>query len=176
MKMITLFGFGIGLLLSYACGLSAQSVPDRLITGYEPLDDRLSRMVTADAASVSAPEARSLNDAVYLDAREQEEYEVSHLPGAIHLGYDRPDYTRLDGLPKNTPLVVYCTIGYRSERMAEKLRSRGFTRVYNLYGSIYAWIFAGNPVVDENGPVRRVHTYNRNWGNFLPDSLVTKVY
>ena len=176
MKMITLFGFGVGLVMTYACGISAQSVPDRLVTGYEPLDERLSRMVTADSSALSAMEARKLSDAVYLDARESEEYEVSHLPGAIHLGYRRPDYSRLDGLSNDTPLVVYCTIGYRSESMAEELKSRGFTQVYNLYGSIYAWILAGNPVVDENGPVQRVHTYNGKWGNFLPDSLVTKVY
>ena len=174
--MTILFGGGFGLLLLYACTMSAQSVPDRLLTGYEPLDNRLSHMVTADSVSLSPQEVLNLQNPVYLDARELEEYQVSHLPGALHLGYDHPDYLQLNKLPKNTPIVVYCTIGYRSERMAEELKSRGFSQVFNLYGSIYAWILDGNPIVNNRGPVQRVHTYNEKWGSFLPDSVVTKVY
>lgn len=176
MKMITLVGCGLGIVLLYACTMSAQSVPERLLTGYEPLDERLSRMVTADSTSLSPAEVMKLENPVYLDARNQEEYVVSHLPQARYLGYDTPEYGQLAALAKDTPLVVYCTIGYRSERMVEELKSRGFTQVYNLYGSIYAWILAGQPIVDADGPVQRVHTYNKKWGSYLPDSIVTKVY
>ncbi|PPK87182.1 rhodanese-related sulfurtransferase [Neolewinella xylanilytica] len=172
---IALIG-GISLLLLYACRLSGQQVPERLRTGYPPLDERLSTMVTADSASLSPAEAKELSGAIFLDAREPEEYALSHLPGARSLGYKDPTYSVLDGADPGTPLVVYCTIGYRSERMVEELKSRGFRHVYNLYGSVYAWLLAGNPVVNESGETDRVHTYNRKWGTYLPDSIVTKVY
>ncbi|THH35536.1 rhodanese-like domain-containing protein [Neolewinella litorea] len=160
----------------YACRLSSQEIPPRLRTGYGPLDDRLSRMVTADSLSLSPAEVRQLDDPLLLDAREPVEYGVSHLPGARNLGYDDARYELLSGVDPDRPLVVYCTVGYRSERMAEELRSRGFRRVYNLYGSIYAWALAGYPLVDQAGPTRRIHTYNKKWGTYFPDSLATKVY
>ncbi|WP_116109331.1 rhodanese-like domain-containing protein [Lewinella sp. IMCC34191] len=176
MKLQNVFLCGLGLVLLYACRLSGQEVPERLQTGFQPLDERLSSMVTADSLSISAEEAADLPNAVFLDAREPAEYEVSHLPGALSLGYKDPDYSVLDNLDPDRPLVVYCTIGYRSERMAEELKSRGFQQVYNLYGSIYAWLISGHDVVDASGPTERVHTYNRKWGGYLPDSVFTKVY
>lgn len=162
--------------LIYACRLSSQEIPPRLRTGYIPLDDRLSRMVTADSLSLSPAEVRQLADPLLLDAREPVEYAVSHLPGARNLGYDDANYDVIEGVDRSRPVVVYCTIGYRSERMAEELRSRGFRRVYNLYGSIYAWALAGYPLVDQSGPTHRIHTYNKKWGTYFPDSLATKVY
>ncbi|MGB3798423.1 MAG: rhodanese-like domain-containing protein [Lewinella sp.] len=176
MKLQNVFVCGLGLLLLYACRLSSQDVPERLRTGYQPLDERLSQMVTADSVSLSPREAADLTGAVFLDARESAEYAISHLPDARFLGYKDPDYSVVADLNPETPLVVYCTIGYRSERMAEELKSRGFHRVYNLYGSIYAWLLAGQPVVDQAGQTDRVHTYNRKWGTYLPDSVFTKVY
>lgn len=176
MKFWNIMGVSLGLLLLYACRLSGQEVPERLRTGYTPLDERLSRMVTVDSNSISPREARALHDPVYLDAREPAEYAVSHLPDALPLGYKNPDYGQLAGISRDTPLVVYCTVGYRSERMTEELKRRGFNRVYNLYGSIYAWVLAGNPLFDENGISHNLHTYNRKWGTYFPDSIAHKVY
>ena len=176
MRTTTCIAAALALLLLYACRLSAQEVPEELRTGYGPLDERLARMVTVDSLSLSPAQAREMRNAVYLDAREPEEYAVSHLPQALSLGYDRPDYSILDDMDRNTPLVVYCTVGYRSERMVKELKSRGFSQVYNLYGSIYAWILAGNPVYDENGVTDNLHTYNRKWGTYFPDNRVHKVY
>jgi len=110
-----------------SCG-RAQEVPQRLKTGYLPLDTKLSKLVTADSTAISASAARLLDSPVFLDAREREEYTVSHLPGALFLGYDDMDTGVVDGIDKSRPVVVYCTVGYRSERAAKKLRKAGFTR------------------------------------------------
>ena len=126
--------------------------------------------------AISAAAAASMPEAIFLDAREPAEYLVSHLPGAIYLGFRDPDFEALTGLDRSTPLVVYCTVGYRSERVAGKLRERGFNRVYNLYGSLYAWKLVGLPLVDASGPTDRLHTYNRKWGSFIPDTLGTQTY
>jgi rhodanese-related sulfurtransferase len=164
-----------GLLFLQTCQIGSQDVPSRLVTSYEPLNEQLRGLVTADSQALSPAEARSLPDPIFLDAREAEEYAVSHLPEARHLGYDDPDYGVLKGVDAARPLVLYCTVGYRSERMARKLRQRGFERVYNLYGSLYAWKLAGLPLVDAQGPTERIHTYNRKWGTYIPDSLGIKV-
>lgn len=103
-----------------------------------------------------------------LDTRELAEYKVSHLPGAIHVGYDAFSENRLADLDKNKPVIVYCSIGYRSERIGEKLLKMGFTDVQNLYGGIFWWKYMGLPIVDQQeAPTEKVHTYNRRWGQWL---------
>lgn len=157
-------------LLFTVLSCQAQYPPERLQTPYAPLNDKLSKMVTPDSLAISPEEAQALQDPIYLDAREVAEYEVSHLPGAMRIGYDAPKFKMLKKLDKDRPVVVYCTIGYRSERMAAKLRKRGFQNVYNLYGSIYAWSLAGLPLVGADGqPTEMIHTYNKEWGSYFPD-------
>lgn len=165
------------LVLSLASCVRAQNVPDRLKTGYAPLDEKLEKLVTADDRAISATAASQLTNPIYLDAREAEEYAVSHLPGALHLGYNNLDLTTVERLDKSRPVVVYCTVGYRSERAAKKLREAGFTQVYNLFGSLYAWKLAGLPLEDAEGKsTDRLHTYSKKWGAFVPDSIGEKVW
>ncbi|MEM9526514.1 MAG: rhodanese-like domain-containing protein [Bacteroidota bacterium] len=163
-------------ILCLASCVRAQEVPARLKTGYPVLDQKLATLVTADVNALSAKEAAALENAIFLDAREPAEYAVSHLPNALLLGYNKPNNKLLKQLDKSRPVVVYCTVGYRSERAAAKLRKRGFERVYNLYGSLYAWKLAGLPLENADGPTNRLHTYDKNWGAFVPDSIGEKVY
>lgn len=159
-----------------SCG-RAQNVPARLQTGYGELDRKLEKLITADTNALGAKEASRLENPVFLDARETEEFNVSHLPGARHLGYDEMDLSVVSDVDKSRPVVTYCTVGYRSERAAEKLRAAGFKKVYNLYGSLYAWKLAGLPLEDAAGkPTERLHTYNKKWGSFVPDSIGEKVW
>ena len=155
----------------------AQVLPADLRTGHAPLDEKLAKMVTADEHAISASAAKQLTDAVFLDAREPDEYAVSHLPGARLLGYKSVDWTQVRGVDKDRPLVVYCTVGYRSERIARQLRERGFRRVYNLYGSLYAWKLAGFSLEDAQGrATEQLHVYNRKWGALVPDRIGEKIY
>jgi rhodanese-related sulfurtransferase len=110
-------------------------------------------------------------DAILLDAREQEEFEVSHLENAIQVGYDHFRLKEtLKKLPedKNTKIVVYCSLGIRSETVAYKLIQEGYTNVYNLYGGIFEWKNANFQVVDTLGnTTEKVHTFNKDWGKWL---------
>jgi len=108
------------------------------------------------------------NKVVLLDTRAKREYEVSHLPEARWVGYDEFDINSVSDLPKNTPIVVYCTVGVRSEKIGEKLKAAGFQNVKNLYGSIFEWVNQGNSVVDnQNKPTQKVHAYSKIWGVWL---------
>lgn len=112
-----------------------------------------------------------------LDAREWEEYAVSHLPGARFAGYKNFDPGQWSGVPKEQPIIVYCSVGYRSEKISKKLEKLGYSNVYNLYGSIFEWVNQGYPVVDEKEkPVRAVHTYNEDWSKWVKNYGVKKVW
>mgnify|MGYP001806198400 FL=1 len=105
---------------------------------------------------------------VLLDTRTKREFEVSHLPEARWVGYEEFDLKKVENLPKNTPIVVYCTVGVRSERIGERLKAAGFQNVRNLYGSIFEWVNQENSVVDTQGkPTQKVHAYSRSWGIWL---------
>lgn len=106
-----------------------------------------------------------------IDIREKKEYEVSHLAGAIHMDPDTRKFKALKGLDKDTPIVVYCSVGYRSSKMAEKLEKAGFSNVANLEGSIFTWANEGHPVMRGEEEVKAVHPYNRVWGMLLNKEL-----
>ncbi|WP_333780762.1 rhodanese-like domain-containing protein [Tenacibaculum pacificus] len=108
---------------------------------------------------------------VLLDARESKEFKVSHLKSSVCVGYDNFDiYKILKKLPsdKKTKIVVYCSLGIRSEDIAEKLKKEGYTNIYNLYGGIFEWKNKQNLIVNsDNNPTEKVHTFNKAWSKWL---------
>lgn len=126
---------------------------------------------------ISAEEAREQQEAyIFLDAREKEEYEVSHIPQATNVGYDDFSLSAVANISKDTPIIVYCSIGYRSERIGEKLQDQGFTNVKNLYGSIFEWANRGYPLESASEPSKRIHTFNKKWSKWVENSGYEKVY
>jgi len=100
-----------------------------------------------------------------LDSREPAEYYVSHLAGSKLFGYDSADFDLLKDADKSKPVVIYCSVGKRSENTGIELKKLGFTEVYNLYGGIFDWTNKGFPVLDAEGNrVEKVHPYNTAWG------------
>lgn len=112
-----------------------------------------------------------------LDAREFDEYQISHLKNAKHIGYDNPDFSVLENQDKEDPIILYCSIGYRSEKMGEQLAEMGYTNVYNLFGSIFEWINQDKPVYNPKGlEVLEVHTYSKKWGNWVENEDFLKTH
>lgn len=108
---------------------------------------------------------------ILLDAREQKEFKVSHLPNSIHVGYNHfniKTITKKLSLDKKTKIVVYCSLGIRSEVIAEKLIKIGYKNVYNLYGGIFEWKNNNYLIVNSNNKTtEKVHTFNKNWSKWL---------
>lgn len=103
-----------------------------------------------------------------LDTRNLEEYTVSHLPTAHFVDYSTFKEEAVANLDRSHAIVLYCTVGYRSERIGERLRERGFERVFHLYGGIFEWVNQGHEVVDSTGKVtQKVHAYSPEWGGWL---------
>ncbi len=104
---------------------------------------------------------------VVLDVREREEYEVSHLDGAIQIAPDTEADAVLRQLPAGRKVLLYCSVGYRSSDLARRLLTAGRDDVVNLEGSLFEWANRGLPLFDAEGPTEKVHGYNRRWGRFL---------
>ena len=103
---------------------------------------------------------------VLIDVREKEEFAVSHLPHAVNLRS-----AAAVASPKDTPIVVYCSVGIRSAAFAKELQERGYSNVRNLRGSIFAWGNKNYPLWRGNTQVRAVHPYNKRWGALLNPEL-----
>ena len=108
---------------------------------------------------------------VLLDVRTPAEWEVSHLPGARRVDPKTNGENTTAGLAKETPIVTYCAVGYRSGEMATQLQAAGFTNVRNLEGSIFQWANEHRPLVREEERVTTVHPYDRLWGRLLSDDM-----
>jgi rhodanese-related sulfurtransferase len=116
--------------------------------------------------------AKNYKKYLILDTREPKEYKVSHLKNAENLGFEKADFDIIKNVDKNTAIVVYCSIGARSEIIGEKLQNQGFTNVQNLYGSIFEWVNAGHAVYDSTKKTTsRVHAYDKTWGKWLKKGI-----
>ncbi len=104
---------------------------------------------------------------ILIDARAKEEFHVSNITGAMNIPYDKDPLKHFTCVDPDRSIVVYCSIGYRSSSLAGKLQDMGFTKVYNLEGSIFKWANEGRPLVQDKVTVRKVHPYNARWGNLL---------
>ncbi|MFM1877070.1 MAG: hypothetical protein RL266_2807 [Bacteroidota bacterium] len=132
------------------------------------LNRKVNELIGRTVPLTTVSELVKWNKAQVLDAREREEFEVSHLPNAKYVGDKEFDLSTVAGISKSDTVVVYCSVGYRSEKIGEKLKSAGYEHVFNLFGGIFAWKNAGNIVVDESGkPTEKVHTYSKSWSFFL---------
>lgn len=109
-----------------------------------------------------------------LDTREKEEFEVSHLPDAHWVGYDNFKIATVAQVDKSTPIVVYCSVGYRSERVGEKLKRAGFTNVTNLFGGLFAWANESRPLKDKGDKATlKVHGFDKEWAQYLSPKVTT---
>jgi len=84
---------------------------------------------------------------VILDVRTPGEFSAGHIPGAVNLDYNAPDFqAKAATLDKSRTYLVHCAVGGRSVRACEKLSRLDFPNLYNLPGGFKAWAKAGQPV------------------------------
>ncbi|GGG40488.1 rhodanese-like domain-containing protein [Bizionia arctica] len=141
------------------------------LSAQETLEDLLQKYNTKNVAYISVQElAMPKTQAIILDAREFNEYQVSHLKNAIPVGYNEFDLqeTTLQLNNKQQLIVVYCSLGIRSENIAKKLTKAGYTNVLNLYGGIFEWKNNGFEVYDSTETLtEKIHTFSPEWSKWL---------
>lgn len=115
-------------------------------------------------------------EAFLLDVRSREEWDVSRLPEADLVAFDGFDLAHVDHIPRDARIILYCAVGRRSGSVGEELRSAGYTDVWDMYGGILLWAERGLPLIDAEGPTRRVHGRRRWYGGQITNSEVEVVY
>lgn len=140
-----------------------QSVGD---SDYEKM---LNRLLIHNVPTINVEKIDTSNkQIIYLDAREEEEYNVSHIESAKFVGYKNFSIDSIQSIPKDTEIIVYCSVGFRSGSVSKKLIKNGFTNVLNLYGGLFEWSNQELPLVDINGnSTNKIHTYNKKWSKWV---------
>ncbi|MFT5840338.1 MAG: rhodanese-related sulfurtransferase [Flavobacteriales bacterium] len=139
------------------------------------LKKMLKRSVPLISTGMLADSISRESDWVILDSRELAEFDMSHLPNAKWVGHIDFSMLRVLDIPKDAKVVVYCSIGVRSEKVAEKLLSSGFSNVKNLYGGIFSWSNENKTLVQENQqPTLAVHGYDQKWVTLLNNSVLNR--
>lgn len=83
--------------------------------------------------------------AVFVDVREQSEWDSGHMPGATHIPLgDLP--RRAAELPAGSRIITVCRSGYRSLDAVDILRARGFSDVKSMAGGMLEWVQHGRAV------------------------------
>lgn len=158
--LVIIISFSIGFLYNLMSGRMDFIRTEKV---YETLsDDSLNQFVTKDEQSISGNSEVKLIDielayklyeskeAVFIDARDESEYEFFHIKGALSI----PEYsfeTQDDILNKMDKLklyVVYCDGADcgTSIRLAEKLINYNFNKLLVFEGGIDEWESAGYPI------------------------------
>lgn len=112
-------------------------------TGTDLIDEAKSRIRQVSAEeSVRNPDP----DAVYLDCREPNEYNLGHLPGAVFIPRGNIE-TKVEAvIPRDRKVVIYCASGNRSALAAETMQQMGYRDVASMSGGFRGWVEAGGEV------------------------------
>jgi sodium/bile acid cotransporter 7 len=161
----------ISLWLTMVCsipGLAKKRLtdPQRLQTIYRMYDDySKSFHEVQDISPQMAMKLVQSSKVVFVDIRESEEQEVSMIPGAIT---EEEFRNHLDKYKKHI-IIAYCTISYRSGKVAQRLRKQGII-MSNLRGGMLAWVHEGGKISNAKGETKRIHVYGEEW-NYPPESF-----
>jgi molybdopterin/thiamine biosynthesis adenylyltransferase/rhodanese-related sulfurtransferase len=116
--------------------------------------------------AIPLAEARELldGDTLFLDVREQQEWDLGHVPDALHIPRAQVDARIEEAAPdKSQRIVVYCAVGQRSFLAGQTLLARGYERVENLVDGFIGWERRGYPsVVPSTLPVDQRRRYSRH--------------
>lgn len=85
---------------------------------------------TTVAVAAATPTA----DILYVDVREDDEWAAGHIDGAIHVKLGDIESGKVDTIPKDRDIAVYCRSGRRSAIAMTALKNLGYTRVRDAGG------------------------------------------
>lgn len=135
------------------------------------IQELLAQKNTGEVPYISVEDLHQIKEEDFLifDTREKDEFNVSHLPNAIHIGYENFDLESFKNqYSKNSKIILYCSLGVRSERIGIQLQKAGFQSVNNLYGGIFQWADFGFQLFNSSKEVtKKVHAYSLKWKKYL---------
>jgi len=86
-----------------------------------------------------------------VDVREDSEWAIDHVAGAIHLGKGIIERDAEQRLPdKAAEIILYCGGGFRSALAADNVQKMGYSNVHSMDGGIRTWREKKYPLTREN--------------------------
>lgn len=162
-RKLNIFWWVVGVVIvSIIVIVSMWNMPDYGIAG-KVKNAMLKVLLSEDVPKISiANAAAKKGRATFLDSRSREEYNVSHIRNAVYVGYKDFELSRVSPVPKDQEIIVYCSVGKRSDEVTKKLQDAGYANVHNLYGGIFEWFNKGYEIVNtSNQPTDTIHAYSK---------------
>ena len=126
----------------------------------EKYNKRLNFLLSGSVPFIEVSDLKAKKNVAILDTRAKDEFDISRIPGAIYVGPNFDQQTIELLKLENREIVVYCSVGYRSEKYGEELINAGYKNVYNLYGGIFEWVNLENPLENSDSKnLYKLHTY-----------------
>lgn len=118
--------------------LSARGADEKV-----PASDNKTRQITFEEFA----KRRGQTNHVVLDVRTEKEFQAGHIPGAVNLDVNAPDFAaRAAKLDQGKTYLVHCVVGHRSELACGRLAAAGLTNFLDFHSGLKAWKEAGQPV------------------------------
>ncbi|MEL6440875.1 MAG: rhodanese-like domain-containing protein [Cyanobacteria bacterium J06621_8] len=95
---------------------------------------------------------------ILIDVRSPGERAVSYIPGAISTKEFESNLEQY----RQTTIIAYCTIGYRSGKYAQEMQQQG-VKILNLEGSLLAWSHVQGQLINAQGATNQVHVFAPKW-------------
>jgi thioredoxin len=125
------------------------------------------------SATEFADKIKELPTATLIDVRTPDEFSKGHLANANNYDWNGTEFdNQIAPLDKSEPVFVYCLSGGRSSSAANKMRSDGFTQVYEMDGGIMKWRGANLPETTDNAVVSNGMSKQQFDALLISDKLV----
>ncbi len=113
--------------------------------GFQELVADAKKKITEISPTDAATKSKS-GDTVIVDVREQDEFDESHIPEAVHMSRGMLELEVDEKFPdRNMTIICHCGGGGRSTLAAESLQKMGYKNVRSMAGGFKAWKAAGLP-------------------------------
>jgi thioredoxin 1 len=125
------------------------------------------------SATEFADKIKELPTATLIDVRSQDEFSKGHLANANNYDWNGTEFdNQIAPLDKSKPVFIYCLSGSRSSSAANKMRSDGFTQVYEMDGGLMKWRGANLPETTDNTVVSNGMSKQQFDALLISDKLV----
>ncbi len=115
-------------------------------SGSDLVAEAKARVIEIDAANAIVQKAKG--DTVFLDVREPNEWNLGHVPDAVHIPRGQLEGNVEGVLDRARNIVIYCAGGSRSALAADTLRQMGYEHVTSLKGGFRGWAESGGDIED----------------------------
>jgi sulfur-carrier protein adenylyltransferase/sulfurtransferase len=114
-------------------------------TGHQLLEEARQRIKEITAREVLQMRERG-EDFAIVDVREDREWNLGYIPGAIHIARGTLEGRIESAVPRQRKVVLYCARGNRSALAAVTMGEMGYHDVTSLAGGIQSWVDVGGDI------------------------------